>query len=278
VLAVTLLSMLLARAFSRPVGELVTGVRRVAGGDLDARVKLRGRDEFTDLADAFNDMSASLSTKEQLLDQEKAEIDRMLRTLMPDSVAKRYRGGERNIVAEHHDVSVLYAALDGFDELSAGRTPTEALALINDLVRGFDTAAAKTGVEQVRTLRSGYIASCGLVVPRVDHALRMLDFAREMVATVNRFSVQHGVVLRLRVGIDSGSVTSGLIGGSAAYDMWGDSVTLAYRVQSAGHDAGIYVTDHVYDIGRDAATFAEAGTIPTKSGEQPVWRLTGSDS
>jgi len=106
----------------------------------------------------------------------------------------------------------------------------------------------------------------------------MLDFAREMVATVNRFSVQHGVVLRLRVGIDSGSVTSGLIGGSAAYDMWGDSVTLAYRVQSAGHDAGIYVTDHVYDIGRDAATFAEAGTIPTKSGEQPVWRLTGSDS
>jgi class 3 adenylate cyclase len=120
----------------------------------------------------YNDMSARLAAKQQLLDQEKAEIDRMLRTLMPDSVAKRYRGGERNIAAEHHDVSVLYATLDGFDELSVGRTPSQALALINELVRGFDAAADKTGVERVRTLRSGYIASCGLVIPRVDHVLR----------------------------------------------------------------------------------------------------------
>jgi class 3 adenylate cyclase len=276
VLAVTLLSMLLARAFSRPVSELVTGVRRVAGGDLDARVKLRGRDEFTDLADAFNDMGASLAAKQQLLDEERSEVDRMLRTLMPENVAKRYRGGERNIAAEHHDVSVLYATLDGFDELSVGRTPSEALALINELVRGFDTAADKTGVERVRTLRSGYIASCGLVVPRIDHVLRMLDFAREMVATVNRFSGQHGVDLRLRVGIDSGSVTSGLVGSSAAYDMWGESVTLAYNVQSAGDDVGIYVTDRIYSSGREAASFAEAGVISTKAGEQRVWRLTGS--
>jgi class 3 adenylate cyclase len=277
VLAVTLLSMLLARAFSRPVGELLTGVRRVAGGDLDARVKVRGTDEFADLAGAFNDMSASLATKQQLLDQERNKIDAMLGTLMPDSVAKRFRGGEVNIVAEHHDVSVLYATLDGFDALSVGRTPSEALALINELVRGYDAAADKTGVERVRTLRSGYIASCGLVVPRVDHALRMLDFAREMVATVSRFSAQHGLDLRLRVGIDSGSVTSGLVGGAAAYDMWGDSVTLAYRVQSADHAAGIYVTDQVYDRLRDAASFAEAGTIATKAGEQRVWRLTGTD-
>jgi len=275
VLAVTLLSMLLARAFSRPVGELVSGVRRVAGGDLESRVRLRGRDEFSDLADAFNDMSGSLAAKQQLLDHEKSEIDRMLRTLMPESVAKRYRGGERNIAAEHHDVSVLYATLDGFDELSVGRTPSEALALINELVRGFDTAADKTGVERVRTLRSGYIASCGLVVPRIDHVLRMLDFAREMVTTVARFSVQNGVDLRLRVGIDCGAVTSGLVGSSAAYDMWGDSVTLAYRVQSAGSDVGIYVTDQIYASGRDAATFAEAGTISTKAGDQRVWRLAG---
>ena len=277
VLAVTLLSMLLARAFSRPVGELVSGVRRVAGGDLDSRVQLRGRDEFSDLADAFNDMSGSLAAKQQLLDHEKSEIDRMLRTLMPASVAKRYRGGERNIAAEHHDVSVLYATLDGFDELSVGRTPSEALALINELVRGFDTAADKTGVERVRTLRSGYIASCGLVVPRIDHVLRMLDFAQEMVTTVARFSIQEGVDLRLRVGIDCGAVTTGLVGSSAAYDMWGDSVTLAYRVQSVG-DVGIYVTDQIYASGRDAATFTEAGTISTKAGEQRVWQLAVTES
>lgn len=273
VLAVTLASILLARAFSRPVSQLVDGVRRVAAGELGAKVSMRRRDEFNDLANAFNDMSSSLATKQELLDAQMAENDRMLRNLMPDTVAKRYRGGEKNIVEEHHNVSVLYATLEGFDEFSIGRTPTESIELLNELVRGFDAAADQTGVERVRTLRSGYIASCGLVVPRVDHAVRMLDFARELANTVARFSAQHGADLRLRIGIDTGMVTSGLVGGSAVYDMWGDSVTLAYRVQSAENEPGIYITQHLYDLVRDAAAFEPAETVSAKGAEQPVWRL-----
>ena len=276
VLVVTLASILLARAFSRPVQQLLTGVRRVAGGELGTRVELRTADEFGDLADAFNDMSASLATKQDLLDAQMTENDRMLANLMPETVARRYKEGEQNIVEEHQDVSVLFATLQGLDDLSAGRTPGESIALLNELVRGFDAAAERSGVEKVRTLRSGYIASCGLVVPRVDHALRMLDFAQEMVATVDRFESQYGGRLSIRIGIDTGTVTSGLVGSAAVYDMWGDSVNLAYRVQSVEDRPGIYLTERIYDKVRDAAAFESVQSVSTRDGDQRVWRLAGA--
>nr|WP_269778616.1 adenylate/guanylate cyclase domain-containing protein [Microlunatus antarcticus] len=273
VLVITLASLLLARVFTRPVDRLVSGVRQVAGGDLDARVDVRGQDEFADLATAFNDMGSSLSTKQELLDAEMAENDRLLGTLMPAAVAERYRTGETNIAEEHTDVSVLYATIDNLDALGQGEDVSEGVSLLNELVASFDRAAERTGVEKVRVLRSGYIASCGLVVPRVDHALRSVDFATEMWQAVQLFSAQHGVQLGLRVGIDSGKVTSGLVGGAAIYDLWGDSVNLAFRTQAANREPGIYLTEAVHQRVRDAHTFSPAGEITTKTGEEPVWRL-----
>ncbi|GAA3580266.1 adenylate/guanylate cyclase domain-containing protein [Microlunatus spumicola] len=273
VLVITLASLVLARVFTRPVDRLLAGVRKVAGGDLDARVETRGTDEFADLATAFNDMGSSLSTKQELLDAEMAENDRLLSTLMPAAVAERYRTGETNIAQEHTDVSVLYATIDNLDDLGRGRDVEAGVGLLNELVASFDRAAERTGVEKVRVLRSGYIASCGLVVPRVDHALRSVDFAQEMWSAVQLFGAQHGVQLGLRVGIDSGSVTSGLVGGAAIYDLWGDSVNLAFRAQSANSEPGIYLTEAVHQRVRDAYAFTPAGDVSTKSGSEGVWRL-----
>lgn len=274
VLVVTLASVLMARSFSRPVGQLLTGVRKVAAGDLSARVNLKAAGEFGDLADAFNDMGESLSTKQDLLDAQMTENDRMLANLMPESVARRYREGESNIVDEHQDVSVLFATVDGLDELSRRTTTAEAMAQLNELVQGFDLAAERVGVEKVRTLRSGYIASCGLATQRIDHAVRIVEFAEAMESVVHAFGARNGVALTLRVGIDSGSVTSGLVGASAVYDMWGDSVNLAYRVRNAGAEPGIYVSQAVYEKVRDTDTFEAAGTVTGKDGEQQIWRLT----
>lgn len=273
VLVITLASLLLARVFTRPVDRLVGGVRRVAGGDLDARVDVRGQDEFADLGTAFNDMGSSLSTKQELLDAEKAENDRLLGTLMPAAVAERYRTGDTNIAEEHTDVSVLYATIDNLDALGQGADVEAGVGLLNELVASFDRAAERTGVEKVRVLRSGYIASCGLVVPRVDHALRSVDFATQMWQAVQLFSAQHGVPLGLRVGIDSGSVTSGLVGGAAIYDLWGDSVNLAFRAQAANREPGVYLTEAVHQRVRDAHSFSPAGEVSTKTGEEAVWRL-----
>ncbi|OFE16297.1 hypothetical protein BA895_19655 [Humibacillus sp. DSM 29435] len=272
VLLITLLSTLLARAFTRPVKRLLTAVREVAGGNLAARVVPKGDDEFADLGLAFNDMATSLSTKQELLDEQTQENDRMVSTLMPENVARRYREGEQNIVEEHIDVSVVYGTIDGLDEGTRDRSAAESLVVLNEIVAVIDRAANKHGLEKVRTLRSGFSATCGLVVPRVDHVGRCLDFAKEVQRDVAMVGAQHGITLAIRAGIDSGPVTSGLVGGSAVYDLWGDSVNLAFRVQS-DNQPGVYVTQTVYDTARDAVPFTEAGQFQTKTGPQQAWLL-----
>lgn len=279
IFVVCLASLLLAQFFARPVRRLVTGVNRIAAGDLDAQVDVNSRDEFGDLATAFNDMGRSLRTKQLLLDEQMAENDRLLHTLMPEPVARRYREGEQTIAEDHANVSVIYADILGYEAFSAGMPSERSLELLNSLVRGFDEAAARLGIERVRTLREGYLASCGLQVPRVDNERRTVDFALEMAAVVRRFNLQHGASLNLRAGIDTGAVTSGLIGRtSVMYDMWGDAVNLAFRLQDRRGESGIFVTDRVRDRLVGAQDFVPAGTVETQSGVQDVWKLQVSTS
>ncbi|MGK9147489.1 HAMP domain-containing protein [Plantibacter flavus] len=274
IVVVSLLSLALAQVFARPVRALVGAVRRVAGGDYSTEVPNNRRDEFGDLGSAFNDMSRSLRLKQELIDEQRAENEKLLLTLMPASVAKRYKDGEETISEVHQDVSVIFADLVGFDDLTRGLDSERELALLNDLVRSFDEAAERLGIEQVRTLREGYLASCGLIVPRVDNVRRTLDFALEMRTIVDRFNAQHKASLTLRVGVDAGIVTSGLVGRtSMAYDMWGDAVSLANRVQSVSGQPGIFVSERVRDRMQDTVTFEPAGTVETREGEQAVWRV-----
>ena len=274
IVAVALASLLLAQIFSRPVKRLVTGVNRVAAGDLGAQVESSSTDEFADLAVAFNDMSRSLQTKQELLEAEQAEHQRLLLTMMPETVAQRYRQGEQTIAQDHQDVAVVFADIVGFDDYAGGLDSASSLAELNEIVRQFDDAAEQIGVERVRTLRNGYLASCGLVLPRVDNALRALDFTREMDAIVRRFNARQGTSLSLRAGVDAGRVTSGLVGRSSVlYDMWGDAVNLAFRVQGAVSQPGIVVSQRVYERLRDSTTFEAAGTVDTSTGTEQVWRL-----
>lgn len=273
-LIVAVLSLALAQVFTRPVRTLVGAVRRVAGGELGVEVPIRTRDEFGDLAGAFNDMSRTLQIKQDLIDEQRAENDKLLHTLMPDPVARRFREGEETIAQTHDDVAVVFADLVGFDDFAAGLTPEEELRFLNELLRGFDDAAEQHGVEKVRMLREGYLASCGLVVPRVDNVRRIVDFTLAMRKVIARFNSTHDAALQLRAGIDSGSVKSGIVGrATVAYDMWGEAVSLANRVQGSGGRPGVFVTDRVRTAMADAVPFAEAGTIETHTGTQPVWEI-----
>jgi len=250
-------------------------VRRVAGGDLAVQVPQGSRDEFGDLGSAFNDMAASLRIKQDLIEQQRVENEKLMLTLMPETVAERYRRGDETIAEEHDNVSVVFAELVGFDEHAEDLTGDEEITQLNLLMRGFDEAAQKTGVEKVRTLRGGYLASSGLIVPRVDNVRRAVDFAREMRAVVTRFNSQNGTTIELRAGVDTGTVTSGLVGRtSLAYDLWGDAVSLAYRVRSVTGEPGIYVSQEVRDRLQDSVVFEEVGTIELRGTKQSVWRIS----
>jgi len=142
------------------------------------------------------------------------------------------------------------------------------------LNRQFDAAAENLGVEQVRTLHNGYLASCGLSVPRLDNVRRTVDFAIEMQRIVDRFNAETGHHLSLRAGIDTGTVTSGLVARTTlAYDMWGSAVDLAYQAQSGSPQPGVHVTRRVYDVVRDGLDFTSVGTVTVDGEEQEIWRL-----
>lgn len=274
IFVVCIAAMLLARFFVRPIRRLETGAQRISSGEYGVALPVTTRDEFGDLTVAFNDMSRNLLIKEDLLNEQRAENDRLLLSLMPETVVARYREGEETIAQDHQDVTVIFADLVGLDEMSAELSSDESLSLVNRLVRQFDAAADSLGVERVRTLHNGYLASSGLTVPRLDNVRRTVDFAIELTRIIDRFNGETGHALKLRAGIDTGTVTSGLVGRtSLAYDMWGSAVSLAYQVQSGAPQPGVYVTSRVYDLMRDSRQFTAAGEVLADGTEQPIWRL-----
>lgn len=275
VLAVCLLALMFSRILTRPVRALADAVRRVSGGELGVNVAVNSRDEFGELASAFNDMSASLQTKQELIDEQRKENDKLLASLMPEAVADRYREGEANISTQHRDVSVIYAQLIGFDEFSRSLDSEQSVTMLNAVAEAIDDAADRHGVEKVRNMQdNGLLATCGLVVPRVDHSSRTIAFAKELTETVRRFNERNGSRLAIRVGIDSGAVTSGLVGErSTVYALWGEAVDLAHRVHSATMSDGVFVSDRVYRAVEGIYPFSRAGTITGEHGTETVWRL-----
>lgn len=270
-----LAAMVWSRLFVRPIKRLEEGAEKISTGDYNVELPVDTNDEFGDLSVAFNDMSRNLAVKHQLLNEQRAENDRLLMSLMPESVVERYRDGEENIAEAHQDVTVLYADLIGIDDLSADLEADESLKAINKLVRQFDAAAESNGVERVRNTHNGYLASCGLTVPRLDNIHRTVDFALEMQRIVNRFNAETGADIKLRAGIDTGEVTSGLVGRAGlVYDLWGGAVHLASRIRRGLTEPGIYVSDDVYQATRDTLRYTQAGSITVGDHEEPAWRLS----
>jgi class 3 adenylate cyclase len=269
-----LAAMLWAKFFVRPIKRLEQGAEQISTGDYNVTLPVDSNDEFGDLTMAFNEMSRNLAIKDQLLGEQRAENDRLLLSLMPESVVARYRDGEETIAEEHQDVTVIFADFVGVDELSSELEAEESLQIINKLVRQFDAAAESHGIERVRNTHNGYLASCGLTVPRLDNIHRTVDFAIEMQRIVDRFNAESGRTIKLRAGIDTGTVTSGLVGRAGlVYDLWGAAVQLASKMRRGSSQPGVYVSQDVYEATRDTLRYTSAGSIEVGDRQEPTWRL-----
>lgn len=278
VLVVSLLSLVIAGFIVRPLRRLRDAARRIAAGEVGVQVDAGTSDELADVGAAFNDMSRSLQVKASLLEEQQAENERLLLSLMPETLVKQYKEGRRTIALDHQEVTVMFADIVGFEAFSRGMASEDALERLNEILRSFDEAADALGIERVRTTRAGYLASCGLTIPRVDNARRMVDFSIELQRILERFSGKHGVRLSLRAGLDTGTVTSGLVGQThIAYDLWGDAVNLAFQIQGNNRDSGIFLTQSVVDRMPDTVHVRDWGFVTTASGPQRVWRIDPED-
>ena len=232
VFVICVAALLVAQVFVRPVRRLQAGAQEISAGNYDITIPVTSRDEIGDLTVAFNEMSRNLEIKEELLTEQRKENDRLLLSLMPESVVRRYREGEQTISQEHQDVAVIFADIVGLDEISNELSGDELVGIVDELIRELDSAAETLGVEPIRTVHNGYLASCGLNVPRLDSVPRTIDFAVEMQRIIERFNSRTGHHLSIRAGVNTGNVISGLVGRtSVIYDMWGAAVNLAHQMR-----------------------------------------------
>ena len=265
----------LSRSLLGPLRELTAGVRRFAAGETDVHVPVRTRDEIGQLCLAFNGMIDEISQKNVVIENKNRENEELLLNVLPAPIANRLRGGEQGIADGFAEVTVAFADLVGFTAMSSEMPPANVVALLNGLFTRFDDAAHELGIEKIKTVGDAYMAVCGMPVQVPDHAERMVRMAIRMVHITREHAMEHHVEMKLRVGINSGPVVAGVIGKSKyIYDLWGDTVNLASRMESGGMPDTIQVTRSVYEKLKDEFVFEPRGTIEVKGkGGVEAWLL-----
>ena len=165
----------------------------------------------------------------------KAESDALLLNVLPRSIADRLKRGER-VIADHYDeVTILFADVVDFTPFAAQETPARVVAVLNEVFSRFDTLAERHGLEKIKTIGDAYMVVAGAPEPRADHASVIVDMALEMLDVAASIEPTPGSPLRLRIGIASGPAVAGVIGHRKfSYDVWGDAVNLASRMESTG--------------------------------------------
>jgi adenylate cyclase len=190
-------------------------------------------------------------------------------------IAERLKKGEQSIADGFAEVTVLFSDVVDFTAFSAHTTAAELVALLNDLFSRFDAASQRHGVEKIKTIGDCYMAVCGLPKPRPDHARAMAEMALDLLRVLGEFNRQRGTNLQVRIGLNSGPVVAGVIGSTKfIYDLWGDTVNVASRMESTGVPGAIQVTESVYQELCGAYTFEERGLIEVKGkGKLRAWIL-----
>jgi adenylate cyclase len=210
-----------------------------------------------------------------IIEQERATSERLLLNVLPKPIADRLRQERRLIVDRLPEVTVLFADIVDFTALSAHTTPEELIGWLNDIFSTFDELANTYGLEKIKTIGDAYMAAAGLPTPRADHAEAAAAMALEIRDLAARMTTPHGDPFHLRIGIDTGPVVAGVIGNTKfSYDLWGDAVNTASRMEAQGLPDRIQVTPAIYDRLCHQFVLEERGLIAVKGkGEMKTYWL-----
>lgn len=211
----------------------------------------------------------------QQISTEREKSERLLLNVLPAAIAERLKQGESTIAESYPDVTVIFADLVNFTQLSE-RTPAPQLVeLLNEVFSDFDRMAERHGLEKIKTIGDSYMAVGGLPMPCANHAERVARMAWDMQAGIRHFNTRHSTDLALRVGIHTGPVVAGIIGRRKfSYDLWGDTVNLASRMESHGQAGEIQISEATKRKLGDLFGFEPRGPIKIKGkGSLPTFLL-----
>jgi class 3 adenylate cyclase len=199
------------------------------------------------------------------LRQQRQQADRLLVNILPHRIAQRLKSGSRIVPESLERVSVLFADLVDFTAASRAMSPDQLVTLLNEVFSMFDQLAEVQGLEKIKTIGDAYMVAGGVPVPQEHHDQAIAQFALDIREAIQQFSRPGGPPFQIRVGIHTGPVVAGVIGRRKfAYDLWGDTVNLASRMESTGEAQKIQVTPEFYDRLKHQFRFEPRGDIAVK--------------
>ncbi|MGD1804129.1 adenylate/guanylate cyclase domain-containing protein [Dapis sp. BLCC M126] len=211
----------------------------------------------------------------QQLEVEQEKSEKLLLNVLPKSIAERLKDRTEIIADNFENVTVLFADIAGFTKLSASVSPTILVKLLNEIFSEFDKLAALHGLEKIKTIGDAYMVVGGLPEPNINHAVAIADMALDMQDVIQGFNQKNNSDLNMRIGLNSGQVIAGVIGSTKfIYDLWGDTVNIASRMESHGIIGEIQVTEETYLLLKDRYVLEKRGMISVKGkGEMSTYLL-----
>lgn len=276
----------------RPVLQLQKIMQQVGEGNLSVHVPIMGNDEVGELADIFDKMLANVRSSQLRLAQANVELqqsndiifeereksEQLLLNIMPPSIAHRLKQGESVIADSFSDVTIIFIDLVGFTQLSGRASPEEIIVILNAVFSTFDEIADSCGLEKIKTIGDAYMVVAGIPEWTPDHALRAAMMTLHVRDAIGNLNTHLNTDLQVRIGIHSGSVVAGVIGTKKyAYDLWGDAVNIASRMESHGAPGRIHCSESVYHHLHKDFVFTDRGVMHIKGkGDMQTYFLESS--
>jgi adenylate cyclase len=219
-----------------------------------------------------------IASAEAAMEQEYARSEALLANILPASIAERLKDPSRSVIADKYDdASILFADIAGYTERASDTSPEELVAFLDDLYTSLDALVTRHGLEKVKTSGDAYMVVSGVPQPRPDHLEALAALALDIADTVAGLTDSRGCAVPLRIGLASGPVVAGVVGSQRFfYDVWGDAVNVASRMESTAAVGRIQLPQSIYQRLNDRFVFEERGDVDVKGkGVMHTWYLVG---
>ena len=282
---------LLGRYLTSSLSQLSLGAARIGAMDLTHRIGLRSTDEIGTVAAAFNDMAGNLAraqeeltaanvtltTRNAEVEHERQVSQSLLLNILPEQVAHELAAHGKFAPRYFEDVTILFTDFVGFTLATEKLAAEELVDVLHGYFTAFDQIVSRYQLEKMKTIGDSYFCAGGLPVRTPSHPIDALLAAIEMVHEVEQHTLPGDVHWRVRIGLHSGPVVAGVVGiRKFAFDVWGDTVNLASRMESGGASNRINVSESVYRRAKDFFTFESRGKVLTKEKKElDMFLLTG---
>ena len=244
----TLYGLLVSNLFLNPIQKLLRNVNLIRAGEETVSLTSNRRDEFGQLINSVNEITTSLQEKENTIVSQNVKLKERLLLMYPPPIVDKIESGQELVGDLYQNVAIVVVTLQGFNEAVSDVSAEESVVLLNQIINAFDEAADLNNVEKIASQGNLYIASSGLLHPRLDYARSAVSFAESLFVIIDRFNISHGDSVSIRIGVSSGDVTAGVIGKiKPVYNLMGDSVTVANVLAQNADRNSVRVSAPVYN-------------------------------